>query len=190
MTAHELAEVIHELVPVVIGGAGIALAAWSRWVDHKNRKAYFRQKIYDRQVEGCGVLVEAIVRLCKSAELNIDPPDDEPNEIDNSRNRLREKTAKPYEELLDARNKWTVYLPNEVNSAISHFITMFNALSFPVSITRSFPKAFAISGSPSLALDLAYREVINAVRSFLGIDTLSQENMALLGAQLKPKTFP
>ena len=163
----------------IIGFGGLAVAGLSVYLSYKARTSPYREMLYSRQLEGYAEVIDALTRFYVTAQSSLAAQgfrlDDKTRPI------LRAETMDEHVAFYHKHQKWAIFLPREMNDALSAFINTFNAISAPPKVAQLYPREMVNANDPGGLLGHAYSRVVEAARKGLGTEPLSQETLKLIG---------
>ena len=162
----------------IIGLGGIAVAGLSVYLSYKARTSPFREILYSRQLEGYAEVVDALTDFYNAAQSFIAAHGYQLT--NNTRPTLRLKTLDKNRAFHRKYQKWALYFPKQMRSALYDFIKMFNGISAPPEVAQQYSKEKVYVDDPGRLLGDAYTKVIEVARKRLGTEPLSQETLELI----------
>ena len=164
---------------LTIGLGGLAVAALSLYLGHRERNAHYRHALYDRQVEALQELHRSLGKLHWAATALIAAHDWKLD--DSTRPLLRSDLLVPLQGLAAVEQSWSLVLPASVQEAVSGYRRVFNAVSAPASVADQHDRELVWHDDPALPLAHEWQKVVSAARRAIGTDALSTETLKLVG---------
>lgn len=149
------------------------------YLSYRERTHLYREKLYEKQLEGYSDVVEALTNFYGAAVGYITAHGHRLD--DQTRPGLRAETLDLNQSFHAKWQKWSIFLPDEFNDSLSGFIKLFNGISAPVSVSHQYPAEIVNADDPGRLLANAYSETIEACRKFLGTEPLTEETLAMIG---------
>jgi hypothetical protein len=190
MTAPDIAVLVKDIVVSVVPLLTIWIAYKTLRMAYDNISAPYRQKLYEKQMEGAVLVLEAAKALHDAAQVHIMRQPKLCLETDEARQQLRAVTAQPIQEFSKQRDKWFIYMPETFNDSLSHFSHILNAVSAFHPFAKQYPPELVNSKDPGLAVNEAYVGIIRAARKCIGTDPLSGAVLKSFGAPERPSIGP
>lgn len=169
---------------LIIGFGGLVVAGLSVYLLYKARASPYREKLYSKQLERYAEVVDALSEFYETAQSFIIKAHITAQGCrldDNTRPALRLKTIDKHQAFARKYQKCAIFLPREMNDALSAFLKLFNGISAPPEVAQQYPKEIVNAYDPGGLLGDAYTKVIEAARKGLGTEPLSQETLKLIG---------
>jgi len=169
----------------VVGVGGLVLVGLSQYLNHRERVAGLRHRLWDLQMEACVGVVGALdgwyeagmdYILANKSRLNRE-----------TRNGMRVACREQQKVFADRLATSALVLPRRVIAEINSFIQVFNALSVLPEVEDMYDKNLVYCDDPGAVLAKVRASVVDAARSAVGTDRLSAELSRLVGA---PKPGP
>lgn len=162
-----------------IGIGGLLVAALSVYLTYRSRTSSYRERLYETQLEAVSSVHAAFVDYYSIAQDFITSQGLRLNE--DGRVLFREFIFENAEPFYKARQKWSLFLPTNVNDSLSADASILNAISAPPSVANQYPSNLVNSHDPGGELSKAYVVVVSEMRKCLGTDPLSAETLRLIG---------
>jgi hypothetical protein len=175
-----------DVASALIGVGGLGVAALTVVLSYRERRAGFRQALYDRQVSAVAELLPVLSKWDTEAVGYIMRQRTFPILTDENRNGMRAAVQEYAADFYSVLGKHAVVLPQHLLDAISAYQQVFNALSAPPEVVSQYDEKLVRSDDPQMALSVAYQRVVAAARLVVGTEPLSAQTAKLLGA--KPQT--
>ncbi len=150
------------------------------YLAYRERTAKYRERLYERQLDGFAEVLVAFDRYYKAA-LYVVHQQPHLRFTDETRGQLRSDTVESSIDFYQTHTRWSVFLPRGFNDAIAAFTKIFNAVSAPSSVARQYDPALVYTDDPGLVLSEAYQAVVQAARREVGTEALSRETLRVIG---------
>ncbi len=165
--------------PFIIGFGGLVVAGLSIYLSYRARTSPYRRMLYSKQLEGYAEVVDALTEFYITAQSFIVA---QGCQLDHkTRPTLRLQSIDKNQAFHRKHQKWVIFLPREMNDALSAFVKLFNGISAPPDIVRQYSRETVNSNDPGGVLGDAYTKVIEVARKGVGTEPLSQETLKLIG---------
>jgi hypothetical protein len=160
--------------------ASSAIAAFSLWLNYKDRSSPHRQSLYEKQLETYEVVAERLGRMVQPC---LDFIASHNYKLTSGmRAEMRDLFLKHFRsDFFEIRGY--VFLPNEVTEAINQVLVILYSITAPDDQASKWPAEFVQSKNPYRLLNNAENSVYRAIRKAAGIEPLSTEIRKVTGAQ-------
>jgi hypothetical protein len=166
----------------VVGIGGLLLAGFTTWLSYRERSKWYRERLYDRQLDGCLALYGSASDVYSAvlggmlvvvlAELEKEPPPDD----------AWKAATKTRGAMLKLRRRWDVLLPDSVTALATGFYdAATRVVGHPSSLGPGAAKP-DVSEESRDAMVEAFQGLVRSIRDSIGVDPLSRANLKLIGS--------